>query len=58
VKSYRTWAFKELYAKLPEHLQRQATAAYMLFEQNPNHPSLHFKLVSDEILLFIPFGSE
>jgi len=48
VKSFRTWAFKEHFAKLPEHIQKQATAAYELFEQNPSHPSLHFKLVSDD----------
>src|SRR5262249_43373936 len=49
VRSYRTWTFKELYARLPARVQQQATAAYDLFKQNPNHPSLHFKVVSAEV---------
>jgi mRNA-degrading endonuclease RelE of RelBE toxin-antitoxin system len=48
VKSFRSWEFKALYAKLPESVQKQATSAYSLFEDNPNHPSLHFKPVSDD----------
>jgi hypothetical protein len=49
VRSFRTWAFKQIYAELPEHVQKQATAAYTLFETNPFHPSLHFKQVSNDI---------
>ncbi len=46
MRSHRTTRFHELYAQLPESVQRQATEAYRLFEQDPWHPSLHFKRVS------------
>jgi len=41
--SRTTRRFRELFAALPDHIQRQARAAYRLFRQNPAHPGLHFK---------------
>ncbi len=46
MKSRRTSQFRKQFAKLPEHAQRQANAAYRLFAQDPWHPGLHFKRVS------------
>ena len=43
--SRTTRRFRELFAKLPARVQRQARAAYRLFGQNPAHPGLHFKQV-------------
>ena len=40
-------AFWDHYNKLPSDVKRQARAAYNLFLQNPNHPSLHFKQVGN-----------
>ncbi len=43
MKSYRTPAFKKLYADLPADVKRQAVTAYRLFIRDPFHPSLRFK---------------
>lgn len=43
--SKRSKNFKKLYDALPEDVQHQALAAYRVFKQNPNHPSLGFKPV-------------
>ena len=43
--SRTTRRFRELFAALPAHVQRQAREAYRLFRQNPSHPGLHFKQV-------------
>jgi hypothetical protein len=43
LKSYTTERFRKAFKVLPERVRRQARAAYKLFEQNPYHPSLHFK---------------
>ncbi len=45
LRSRRTKRFKALLAALPVAVQRQAREAYRLFQQNPRHPSLHFKQV-------------
>jgi hypothetical protein len=37
--------FRELFASLPDRVQRQARAAYRLFRQNSAHPGLRFKQV-------------
>lgn len=46
MKSTRTKAFHDLFAQLPQDVQKQATDAYHLFEANPYHPSLRFKCVN------------
>lgn len=43
--SRTTRRFRELLAKLPAHVRRQAQEAYRLFQGNPAHPGLHFKQV-------------
>lgn len=43
--SHTTERFREALAQLPEPARRQATEAYRLFRQNPQHPSLRFKQV-------------
>lgn len=34
------------FARLPQQVQREARDAYRLFQNNPHHPSLWFKLVN------------
>lgn len=43
--SRTTRRFRELLAKLPEHIRQQARQAYQLFRQNPAHPGLRFRRV-------------
>jgi hypothetical protein len=45
VNSRTTAGFRELFARLPEDVQRQARAAYRRFQQNPHHPGLRFRQV-------------
>jgi hypothetical protein len=35
-------------AALPPKVRQQARDAYLLFQQNPRHPGLHFKRVHDD----------
>jgi hypothetical protein len=46
VKSKRTRRFRQLLNTLPADVKRQAYAAYRLFKDDPNHPSLHFKRIN------------
>jgi mRNA-degrading endonuclease RelE of RelBE toxin-antitoxin system len=46
VKSVRTKKFKELFAKLPEDVQKQAKEAYRIFEDDPFHPGLNFECIN------------
>jgi hypothetical protein len=50
--SRTTRQFRELFARLPSHIQQQARDAYRLFRQNPHHPGLHFKKVLDDPTTF------
>ena len=43
--SKTTKRFRQMLAKLPNDVRRQARKAYTLFRRNPNHPSLRFKKV-------------
>jgi len=43
--SRTTERFRSAYAELPEHIRRRARAAYRLFRDNPQHPSLRFKQI-------------
>ena len=45
MKSSTTARFRKAFARLPAQVQRQARAAYRLFQMSPNHPSLRFKKV-------------
>ena len=41
--------FRPLYDALPAHVQKTADKNFALLKQNPNHPSLHFKRVRDDL---------
>jgi hypothetical protein len=43
--SRTTRRFRELFGRLPAHVQQQAREAYRLFQQNSAHPGLRFKQV-------------
>ena len=43
--SHTTAAFRKTYREMPENIRNRAQAAYRLFNENPNHPSLRFKQV-------------
>jgi len=48
MRSTVTDEFWELFWKLPVDVRKQARSTYRLFQQNPFHPSLHFKQVIDD----------
>ncbi len=48
MKSVQTVEYHELFAKLPPDVQKQARKANHLFDENPYHPSLHFKCINKE----------
>jgi hypothetical protein len=45
VTSHATKGFWDSYERLPQHVKRQAKKAYLQFQDDPTHPSLHFKCV-------------
>lgn len=47
MKSRTTADFREMFARLPVQVQRQARAAYRRFIQDAQHPGLHFKQVHE-----------
>jgi len=49
VQSRRSKRFRTLFRELPTEVKRQAYAAYRLFVINPNHPSLRFKKIHDNL---------
>ncbi len=48
MKSRTTRQFREIYVALPADVQRRADEAYVLWQANPGHPSLRFKLIDRE----------
>jgi hypothetical protein len=48
VKSRVTEDFVTCFAKLPREIQERARKCYRLWNQDPSHPSLHFKRVNDK----------
>jgi hypothetical protein len=52
MKSRTTPQFRELFACLPSHIQKQAREAYRIFKINPYHPGLHFKKIFDDPATF------
>lgn len=50
--SRTTSRFRKAYNDLPPHIQKQADEAFALFQQNPYHPSLHFKRVHSSQPIF------
>ncbi len=49
MKSFATADFWKAYANLPPELKEQAKKAYRLWQDNPLHPSLHFKKVGKNL---------
>ena len=47
MKSLTTPDFWAAYAKLPNEIRVTARAAYRIWQNNPRHPSLHFKKVDE-----------
>lgn len=45
MKSHITQKFRDAFDKLPKAIKKQAKEAFKLFNQNPYHPSLHFKKI-------------
>lgn len=45
MRSFATSDFWEAYAALSPEMKQQAQKAYQLWQENPLHPSLHFKKV-------------
>jgi hypothetical protein len=45
MKSRTTERFRKAFSGLPSKIRGQGRVAYKLFQQNPFHPSLHFKQV-------------
>jgi hypothetical protein len=52
VRSFTTAAFRKCFANLPADVRAQARRAYALFCADPFHPSLHFKQVKDDPVVF------
>ena len=48
MKSQTLPSFWEAYETLNEDIKRRARKAYQLWEENPFHPSLHFKCIHRE----------
>ncbi|MBE9166907.1 hypothetical protein IQ238_04940 [Pleurocapsales cyanobacterium LEGE 06147] len=49
MKSFTTPNFWEAYAKLTPEVKDRAQKAYQLWQENPLHPSLHFKKVGKNL---------
>ena len=49
MKSFATADFWKAYANLTPELREQAQKAYRLWQDNPLHPSLHFKKVGKNL---------
>jgi hypothetical protein len=52
VKSRTTTQFRQAFSHLPEQIQKQTREAYRQFKQNPSHPSLRFRKVHPELLIY------
>lgn len=49
MKSFTTANFGQAYAELSPKMKEQARTAYQLWQENPLHPSLHFKKVGKKV---------
>ncbi|MGG6264790.1 hypothetical protein [Leptolyngbya sp. AN10] len=52
MKSRTTAQFRELFADLPEPIQKQTRKAYQRFKQDPSYPSLRFKKVHPTLSIY------
>ena len=49
MKSFTTPDFWQAYAQLAPEMKQQAQKAYRLWQENPSHPSVHFKKVGNNL---------
>lgn len=49
MKSFTTPDFWRAYAALPAQVKQNARKAYLLWQENQSHPSLHFKKVGKNL---------
>jgi len=52
VNSRTTGKFWKVYNKLPSKTRNQAKSAFVLFQKDPYHPSLHFKRVHSVLPIY------
>lgn len=45
MRSRTTQGFRKQYSKLPQEVQQRAQKSFRLWQNDPRHPSLHFKKV-------------
>jgi hypothetical protein len=50
--SKATKDFWKEYGKLPDSIQQLARKSFKLFQTDPSHPSLHFKKVHEDPIVF------
>lgn len=49
MQSYTTTRFRLAFARLPKHIQEATRQAYRHWKQDNTHPSLHFKLIQNNL---------
>ena len=52
MKSYTTIRFRKAFKTLPEQVQRMPRKAFEKWEHDPHHPSLRFKKIHSDRLIF------
>lgn len=52
MRSRTTAKFRALYQSTPKAIQDKAKAAYQLWSENPDHPSLRFKKVHSKLPIY------
>ncbi len=49
ISSVRTQKFRDLFTRLPSHIQAIAQQKFELFKKNPHHPSFHRRIIQSTI---------
>jgi hypothetical protein len=49
MRHFKDPGFRPLYDALPERVRIAADKSFALLEQDPKHPSLHFKRIKDDL---------
>jgi hypothetical protein len=52
VKSQLSQQFLDCFARLPESVKAQARKSYRLWKSDPTHPSLHFKRIHTDEMIY------
>lgn len=52
MKSRATASFWKAYDRLPPDVQDNADLAYLIWRDNPNHPSLRFKRINAQAVIY------